>query len=80
MTPRILSSCHPVGQPDSMTRSYLVTLTLSRKVDECKSLPLGAAAAAVTAVPLAAHGCHRAPGDPGRGLHSSTFGLNVSRF
>jgi hypothetical protein len=26
MTAKILSSCHPVGQPDSMTRSYLVTL------------------------------------------------------
>ena len=26
MTPKILSSCHLVGQPDSMTRSYLVTL------------------------------------------------------
>jgi len=26
MTPKILSSCHPVGQPDSTTRSYLVTL------------------------------------------------------
>ena len=26
MTPKILSSCHSVGQPDSMTRSYLVTL------------------------------------------------------
>jgi len=26
MIPKILSSCHPVGQPDSMTRSYLVTL------------------------------------------------------
>jgi hypothetical protein len=31
MTPKILSSCHPVGQPDSMTRSYLVTL--------CSALP-----------------------------------------
>jgi hypothetical protein len=32
MTPKILSSCHPVGQPDSMTRSYLVTLRV------CQSL------------------------------------------
>ena len=26
MTPKILSSRHPVGQPDRMTRSYRVTL------------------------------------------------------
>ena len=26
MTPKILSSCHPVGQPDSINISYLVTL------------------------------------------------------
>jgi hypothetical protein len=26
MTPKILSSRHPVSQPESMTRSYLVTL------------------------------------------------------
>ena len=26
MTPKILSSCYPVGQPDSMTTSYLFTL------------------------------------------------------
>jgi len=28
MTPKILSSCHPVGQPDSMTISCLVTLLM----------------------------------------------------
>jgi len=26
MTPKILSSCHPVGQPDNVTRSYIITL------------------------------------------------------
>ena len=30
MTPKFLSSCHPVGQPDSMTISYLITLFVTR--------------------------------------------------
>ena len=59
MTPKILSSRHLVGQPDSMTRSYLVTLT-GRPSRSASMLYARAAAASVVWYPRREFHLHRA--------------------
>ena len=64
MTPKILSSCHAVGQPDSMTRSYLFTL-------QSMALLPGACTAEPNAVCIAQFVASR-------DLNSFSFPLNLS--
>jgi len=60
----------PSKQPLNAPPIPQKALTLSRKVDECKPLPVFSSSRTASILPAPA----------ARGLHSSTFQLNVSAF